>query len=110
MTGGRVAILGSTGRNFAAGMSGGITYVWDPEDQLRGRCNLEMVELEALLDDPDIHELRTLIERHKQFTGSAVAARLLADWPQTLRQFIKVMPTDYKRVLMQQQRVAAQAA
>jgi glutamate synthase domain-containing protein 3 len=110
MTGGRVVILGSTGRNFAAGMSGGITYVWDPEDQLRGRCNLEMVELEALLDDPDIHELRTLIERHKQFTGSAVAARLLADWPQTLRQFIKVMPTDYKRVLMQQQRVAAQAA
>lgn len=110
MTGGRVVILGPTGRNFAAGMSGGITYVWDPEDQLRGRCNLEMVELEALLDDPDIHELRTLIERHKQFTGSAVAARLLADWPQTLRQFIKVMPTDYKRVLMQQQRVAAQAA
>ncbi len=110
MTGGRVVVLGPTGRNFAAGMSGGITYVWDPEDRLRARCNLEMVELEELLDDPDIYELRTLIERHKQFTDSAVAARLLANWPTTLRQFVKVMPTDYKRVLMQQQEPTAQAA
>jgi glutamate synthase (NADPH/NADH) large chain len=99
MTGGRVVILGRTGRNFAAGMSGGIAYVLDRDGDFRIRCNLELVDLEAVETDEDINELKGLIERHLQFTESSVAAALLADWENSLKQFIKVMPTDYKRVL-----------
>jgi glutamate synthase (NADPH/NADH) large chain len=99
MTGGRAVIIGPTGRNFAAGMSGGIAYVWDPTDQFETQCNMEMVELETLQDDADIKELHRLIKNHHELTGSEVAARLLADWSQALTEFVKVMPTDYKRVL-----------
>jgi len=109
MTGGRTVILGPTGRNFAAGMSGGIAYIWDPENHFPANCNGEMVELEALSDDNDIAELKALIEKHQHYTGSAVAERLLADWQHSLCQFVKVMPTDYKRVL-EQKNLAAQAA
>jgi glutamate synthase (NADPH/NADH) large chain len=108
MTGGRVVILGATGRNFAAGMSGGIAYVWDPHSRFEPLCNPEMVDLDPLVYAPDIVELRTLIENHLRYTGSTVAAALLRNWDTTVRQFVKVMPTDYKRVL--EQREAALSA
>ncbi|HYB15980.1 MAG TPA: glutamate synthase large subunit [Streptosporangiaceae bacterium] len=93
MTGGRVVILGHVGRNFAAGMSGGIAYVLD---LLRVRVNMEMIDLDPL-DEADIEFVRDVVERHHELTGSAVAARLLADWDPG--RFSKVMPKDYKRVL-----------
>jgi glutamate synthase (NADPH/NADH) large chain len=99
MTGGRVVILGSTGRNFAAGMSGGVAYVWDPQQAFPERCNQEMVALEAVIDGNDISELRKLIERHQRLTGSEVARQILDSWETQLGAFVKVMPTDYKRVL-----------
>lgn len=107
MTGGRVVILGRTGRNFAAGMSGGIAYVWDPEQRFKVRCNPEMVELESLEADADIDELRELISKHHKYTGSGVAEEILGNWETQLRNFVKVMPTDYKRVLNEQQNVSA---
>ena len=102
MTGGRVVILGPTGRNFAAGMSGGIAYVLDEEEDFITRCNLEMVALEKVETDEDITELRTLIEKHLDHTGSTAAAQVLEEWEATLPKFVKVMPTDYKRVLEEQ--------
>lgn len=107
MTGGRVVILGATGRNFAAGMSGGIAYVLDEDRQLSVRCNLGLVELEKVETEEDESELKGLIERHLQFTGSSVAKRVLDSWKSSLPLFVKVMPTDYKRVL---QELKAQAA
>jgi glutamate synthase domain-containing protein 3 len=102
MTGGRVVILGPTGRNFAAGMSGGIAYVWDPGDDFHIRCNLEMVELERPDEADDLELLSQMIRLHRQFTGSQAAQQILADWPAALGQFVKVMPIDYKRALMAQ--------
>ena len=102
MTGGRVVVLGPTGRNFAAGMSGGIAYVWDPEGNLLANCNLELVELENVIQAEDVLELRELIERHRELTGSRVAATLLERWDEAVPEFVKVMPTDYKRVLLEQ--------
>ena len=99
MTGGRAVILGSTGRNFAAGMSGGVAYIWDPENEFPPKCNMEMVELEKVTDKEDIEELRSLIEEHGKLTGSTVANGILDDWKNSLNDFVKVMPTDYKRVL-----------
>ena len=99
MTGGRVVILGKTGRNFGAGMSGGVAYVWDKDKDLAKQCNTETFELETVSDAADIAELKTLISRHLQYTESTVAAQILADWDTALAQFVKVMPTDYKRVL-----------
>src|SRR5690606_10988926 len=101
MTGGRVVVLGATGRNFAAGMSGGVAYVLDEAGDFKRKCNMGMVELDTLEDDEDIAELKALIEKHAQYTGSTVAQRLLADWPAALAKFVKVMPSDYKRVLLQ---------
>jgi glutamate synthase (NADPH/NADH) large chain len=98
MTGGRVAILGSTGRNFAAGMSGGIAYVYDPEDALEANLNSEMVELEAL-DEDDLDWLHGMLQAHVDATDSAVGQRILADWAGEQQRFAKVMPRDYKRVL-----------
>jgi len=102
MTGGRVVILGPTGRNFAAGMSGGIAYVWDVEHNFLEHCNLGMVELEKVTADEDVAELKNLIEWHRQHTQSAVAQGVLDRWPEVLDQFVKVMPIDYKRVLEEQ--------
>jgi glutamate synthase (NADPH/NADH) large chain len=99
MTGGRVVVLGPTGRNFAAGMSGGIAYVWDPEGDFITRCNLGIVELEGVVTPEDRAELLHLIELHQQYTGSTVAETILAQWPEITAQFVKVMPMDYKRVL-----------
>jgi glutamate synthase (NADPH) large chain len=103
MTGGRVVVLGATGRNFAAGMSGGIAYVLDLALQ---RINPEMVEIEPLThEDGDF--LRSTVERHMTETGSAVAERLLTDWDDAIERFTKIMPRDYKRVLLA--RAAAEA-
>ena len=104
MTGGRAVILGPTGRNFAAGMSGGVAYVWDTENNFLENCNLGMVELEKVVDPDDVAELKRLIERHWQFTRSTVARTVLDRWPDVLEQFVKVMPIDYKRVLEQRKR------
>ncbi len=99
MTGGRVVVLGKTGRNFAAGMSGGVAYIWDKNKSFAAQCNMGMVELEPLDDEADINELKTLIENHLEFTRSANAKLALDNWSETVKQFVKVMPTDYKRVL-----------
>ena len=105
MTGGRVVILGPTGRNFAAGMSGGVAYVHAPDrDAFRINCNLGLVELEDVVEEEDIAELRGLIEQHHDETESTVAGGLLSRWDEALSEFVKVMPTDYKRVIQERQR------
>jgi len=101
MTGGRAIILGPTGRNFAAGMSGGVAYVWDMDRDFHLKCNTDMVELEPVEVEDDIAELFEMIGLHKQYTGSTVAERILHRWSDVLDQFVKVMPNDYKRVLME---------
>ncbi|HEX6441683.1 MAG TPA: glutamate synthase large subunit, partial [Stellaceae bacterium] len=128
MTGGVAVVLGKTGRNFAAGMSGGIAYVWDPKGRFASLCNKSEVELGPVTDgddegheherprqratsvvdngmgDPlrfDAQRLKILIERHLLFTGSARARTLLEDWDNTLRAFVKVTPKDYKRALLE---------
>jgi glutamate synthase domain-containing protein 3 len=107
MTGGRAVILGSTGRNFAAGMSGGIAWVWDPRRELRGNLNPEMILLEAVESAAWVEELRDLIERHHRLTGSAPAARVLDRFEAALDEFVQVMPIDYKRVLAEEERKQA---
>jgi glutamate synthase (NADPH/NADH) large chain len=99
MTGGRAVILGTVGRNFAAGMSGGIAYVWDSDGRARSHVNLDMVDLEDVVERDDIAELRSLIEKHAQVTGSKRAQDILEDWEQQVSRFVKVMPRDYKRAL-----------
>lgn len=98
MTGGKVVVLGRTGRNFAAGMSGGVAYIYDPPGEFPQHLNAEMVELESL-DDDDIEWLHGMIQAHVDATDSAVGQRILGDWAQQQRHFVKVMPRDYKRVL-----------
>ena len=101
MTGGRAVILGQTGRNFGAGMSGGIAYVWDKEGGFSRQVNPGTVDLEAIESQEDIDELRHLIEKHLAYTGSNPARFILDNWDSELGHFVKVMPTDYKRVLME---------
>jgi glutamate synthase (NADPH/NADH) large chain len=142
MTGGIVVVLGRTGRNFAAGMSGGIAYVLDEDGTFESRCNLSMVDLEPVAEEEmisardyhhagdleghgevsimgdlssgDAERLKALIQRHKNFTNSDVAAEILANWSVYLPKFRKVMPTDYRKALAdmaraeEQQRVAAE--
>ena len=105
MTGGRVVVLGPTGRNFAAGMSGGVAYVLDKTGDFPRRCNLQMVGLEKLEDPDEIEQVWKLVQRHQAYTESALAARLLANWQQIVPKFVKVMPKDYKRVLQSMKRV-----
>jgi glutamate synthase domain-containing protein 3 len=100
MTGGRVVVLGETGRNFAAGMSGGIAYVYDADRRFESRCNMELVGLDALGDE-DRELVRGLVEEHHLRTFSPVAARMLGDWEAALERFVKVMPHDYKRALLE---------
>ncbi len=102
MTGGRAVIIGKTGRNFAAGMSGGIAYVYDPDGDFDIRCNKEMVDLEKLDDAEDLDLVHGLLSRHQEYTGSTVAKKILKDWPAVAGKFVKVMPKDYKRVLAEQ--------
>ena len=99
MTGGRVVVLGQTGRNFAAGMSGGIAYVLDRDEQFAIHCNQSIVDLLPVEEEEDIQELRNLIEEHRKLTGSTVAEKILNEWEATLTKFVKVYPTDYRRVL-----------
>ncbi|KAJ1969876.1 glutamate synthase [NADH], partial [Dimargaris verticillata] len=108
MTGGRVVVLGSVGRNFAAGMSGGIAYLYDPRgaETFRPQCNMGMVELETVDESEERDFLRALIQEHHDATGSTVAQRLLANFDHELAHFIKVMPTDYKAILLKEKAAA----
>jgi glutamate synthase (ferredoxin) len=100
MTGGRVVVLGPTGRNFAAGMSGGVAYILDEAGDFSDkRCNKAMVGLEKVTSPTEAEDLRAFIARHEELTGSALAHKVLADWKTSLAKFVKVMPKDYKRVL-----------
>jgi glutamate synthase (ferredoxin) len=99
MTGGTVAVIGRTGRNFGAGMSGGVAYVYDGDGNFPSRVNREMVDLEELVDPAEIAALRRLIENHARLTGSARGKRMLAGWAGSVKRFVKVMPRDYKRML-----------
>jgi glutamate synthase domain-containing protein 3 len=112
MTGGRVVVIGPTGRNFAAGMSGGIAYVYDDNGQFPRLCNPEMVELEQReqFKPDDIDTIRRLLETHLKLTGSTKAKAILDDWENELRWFVKVMPTDYRRVLEHQAEIESRAA
>ncbi|REE82767.1 glutamate synthase (ferredoxin) [Lutibacter oceani] len=100
MTGGKVVVLGKTGRNFAAGMSGGIAYVYDEHKKFQnGLCNMEMIEFETISKD-DENELKQLIKNHFKYTNSELAYKMLDNWEQHLKNFVKVMPTDYKKALI----------
>ena len=103
MTGGRVVVLGPAGRNFAAGMSGGLAYVWDPEHNFDYYCNMEMIELGLIEEKSRMEELRTLIARHHALTGSELAGRMLEHWSEYSEDFIQVTPIEYKRVLHEEQ-------
>ncbi len=105
MTGGRVVVLGQTGRNFAAGMSGGVAYVLDETGDFPKKCNAQMVALEKLEEADEIEQLWKMIQRHQSYTQSALAARILADWKGLVPKFVKVMPKDYKRVLQSMKRM-----
>jgi glutamate synthase domain-containing protein 3 len=104
MTGGRVVVLGRTGVNFGAGMSGGLAYVYDEERIFDARCNLDMVDLELVVSERDKAELKGLLEKHWHYTGSRKARRILDDWENHLPLFIKVFPMEYRRVLGQMMR------
>jgi glutamate synthase domain-containing protein 2/glutamate synthase domain-containing protein 1/glutamate synthase domain-containing protein 3 len=103
MTGGRVVVIGKTGRNFAAGMSGGVAYVLDEDDTFKSHCNVDTVALERL-DERDLQEVEEMIKRHAVYTRSARAWQLLALWQQTAAKFVKVMPRDYRRMVEALQR------
>ena len=99
MTGGKVVVLGKTGRNFAAGMSGGIAYVYDPDNKFKnGLCNMETIDFEDILDE-DAQDLKSLIENHVQYTNSSLGKELLTNWETSLKNFVRVMPTEYKKAL-----------
>jgi glutamate synthase (NADPH/NADH) large chain/glutamate synthase (ferredoxin) len=102
MTGGRVVVLGPTGRNFAAGMSGGLAFVLDEHGDFRGKVNAAMLDQLEELTDEDVAELRALVEEHLSRTDSPVARRVVDEWDTLLASFVKVFPTDYKRVLAEQ--------
>jgi glutamate synthase (ferredoxin) len=110
MTGGRVVVLGRTGRNFAAGMSGGVAYVLDANGEFARRCNREMVDLETLVDGDEISWLQDLIMKHVALTGSTYVEGLLKDWASLQSRIVKVMPREYKRVMAEQARREREAA
>jgi glutamate synthase (NADPH) large chain len=101
MTGGRVVILGSTGRNFAAGMSGGVAYVLDVNGNFDYFCNRGLVELEPLEDMGDITELQHILEKHMLYTNSRLAEKILVNWDEYIKRFVKVIPFEYKKVLQE---------
>ncbi|MFD2613809.1 glutamate synthase large subunit [Paenibacillus gansuensis] len=105
MTGGKVVILGATGRNFAAGMSGGVAYVYDADRQFVNRCNIEMVLLERIEEESEAEELKALIQKHVDYTGSPQGERILNSWNSALGNFVKVIPKDYKRMMDSIERV-----
>ena len=103
MTGGRVVVLGETGRNFAAGMSGGVAYVWDRHHNFDYFCNMDMVEINLVEDSVSRKELHELIRQHYLYTGSQLARKMLDDWNRYVEDFIQVVPIEYKRVLQEEQ-------
>ena len=107
MTAGRAVILGETGRNFAAGMSGGIAYVWDNTGTFRPKVNMEMVELEPL-DAGDLAYVKDRIEKHVAYTDSTRGRQILDHWQTEQSRFVKVMPTDYKRAIAELRKLAEQ--
>ena len=107
MTGGVAVVLGKTGRNFAAGMSGGIAFVLDESGLFSQNCNHSMVDLEPVVEPADLETLKGMISRHRRFTGSAVAERVLRNWEALLPKFVKVMPVDYRRVLRELEKARA---
>ena len=107
MTGGRVVVLGRTGRNFAAGMSGGVAWVLDADGGFASRCNQQMVRLSGA-GPAEAAQVRTLVERHAALTGSALAARLLASWTESAARLVQVLPNDYRRMLEAQARMRGQ--
>jgi len=98
MTGGRIVILGKTGRNFAAGMSGGIAYVFDEDNMIESRCNINMVNIDAV-DEEDEAAIHELVHNHYKYTQSEKAKMILGDFKKSLKSFIKVIPVEYKRIL-----------
>ncbi|KAB2838283.1 glutamate synthase subunit alpha, partial [bacterium] len=108
MTGGHVVVLGKTGRNFAAGMSGGTAFIYDPKNEFKAKANPDMVDLETIHEDGDIALLEEMLEDHVEYTDSAVAKAILKDFDKALDSFVKVMPKDYKRVLLEAQKKMAE--
>jgi len=106
MTGGNVVVLGKTGRNFAAGMSGGYAFVLDEGYSFKDRCNLSMVDLEQVSEEKDKTLLKELLEKHYKYTGSTVAERLLKDWEESLKKFVMVIPTEYRKVMAKMAKAA----
>jgi glutamate synthase domain-containing protein 3 len=99
MTGGIVVVLGRTGRNFAAGMSGGLAFVLDASGDFATRCNRALVELAPVAETSDAALLKRLIERHARYTGSARARHVLAHWEDALREFVRIVPTEYLKAM-----------
>jgi glutamate synthase domain-containing protein 3 len=106
MTGGVAVVLGPTGRNFAAGMSGGVAFVYDAHGDFANRFNGGMADLEDVIDTDDAALLRQLIEDHLEYTGSTPARQVLSDWDRSLAKFKKVMPRDFRRVLEERKKAA----
>ena len=107
MTGGRVVVLGPTGRNFAAGMSGGVAYVLDGDGKFASRCNAQMVQLGAP-SDAELQAVKRMVERHRELTGSALARRVLERWAENAARMVRVLPNDYRRMLDAQEKFRAQ--
>jgi glutamate synthase domain-containing protein 3 len=107
MTGGVVVILGDTGRNFAAGMSGGVAYIYDPYKRLRQYCNMELVDFDPF-DEQDVERLQEMIENHYNYTDSDVAENILQHWEESLASFVKVMPREYKKALQKMEELKEQ--
>jgi glutamate synthase (ferredoxin) len=105
MTGGRVVVLGRTGRNFAAGMSGGLAYVFDHEGDFPRRCNRQMVEIFEIEDAVELESIRQLIARHVEYTGSPLGREILENWLSMSQKLLKVYPNDYRRVIEAQTRI-----
>jgi glutamate synthase (ferredoxin) len=108
MTGGRVVVLGPTGKNFAAGMSGGVAYIYDEDGTFARNCNMEMVKLFPLSEEEDIDEVKALLEKFWKYTGSDRPRRFLDDWERYQARFVKVYPNDYRRVIQTQKRFKLQ--
>ena len=103
MTGGRIVVLGKTGRNFAAGMSGGVAYIYDRDHTFDYFCNMDMVEINLVEDSASRKELLELIRQHYLHTASALAGRMLDNWQRYAADFVQVVPIEYKRVLQEEQ-------
>ena len=108
MTGGKVVILGKTGRNFAAGMSGGVAYIFDPDTIFADNCNTNMVDLVKITDAAELADLKGIIQKHLDYTQSTLAEKIIGNFDETAKQFVKVLPRDYKRMLDAMERVQAQ--